>query len=165
MTRLLTLPLILAAAACSDAPGPANDVAIAADNVVIAETDTPTNEASDMPESNGAMPPFAEVPGAHPTAPEPAPVPPKFRGTWAENRAACANVNHPSRLTISGRTARYPDFVIFGEEVTTPTDKQVAFKGKIEGTERPAEAHFSIDATGNTLTDEAGGGTVRIRCV
>ena len=157
MTRLAALPLMLLVAACGDATAPGNDVNLVANEVIV--------ETEGGEEANEAMPPFAEVNGAHPTAPEPAPVPPKFRGTWAESRAACANVNHPSRLTISGRTARYPDLVIFGDEVTIPTEDQVAIKGKIEGTERAAEAHFSIDSTGNTLTDEAGGGTVRIRCV
>jgi hypothetical protein len=144
--------------ACSDHSAPGNDVNYVADNVVLAETDTPDVVA------NEATPPFAEVNGAHPYAPEPAPVPSKFRGTWAESKTACTDLNHPSRLTISGRTARYPTFVIFGDEVTVPTDNQVAIKGKIEGTDRAAEAHFSIDATGNTLTDEAGGGAVRVRC-
>src|SRR5690349_8994684 len=102
MKRLVALPLILLVAACNDAAAPSNDVNYVADNVVSTEAEGGEEVAAD----NGAMPPFAEVPGAHPTAPEPAPVPAKFRGTWAENRAACAEVNHPSRLTISGRTAR-----------------------------------------------------------
>lgn len=158
--RVFAFTLMLAIAACSDPTTPAGEANVVADNVVIAETEGGEEVAAD----NGAMPPFAEVDGAHPTAPEPAPVPPKFRGTWAENKTACTNLNHPSRLTISGRTARYPDVVIFGDEVTIPADNQVAIKGKIEGTERAAEAHFSLDSTGNTLTDEAGGGAVRVRC-
>jgi hypothetical protein len=110
------------------------------------------------------MPPFAEVEGAHPTAPEPAPIPAKFRGTWAESEATCADLADHSRLTISGRTVRHPDFVIFGDSVTLPASDQFALKGKIEATGAPAEAHYSIDASGKVLTDGAGGGTVRVRC-
>ena len=110
-----------------------------------------------------ATPPFAETPGAHPTAPEPAPIPAKFRGTWAENRGACADLKHPSRLTISGRTVRFPTFVMFGDIVTSSGD-QFALKGKIEGTDKPAEAQYFISSDGNNLTDGAGGGAVRVRC-
>jgi hypothetical protein len=153
----------LFASACSDVPAPSNDIVADANEVIVAETDTPASDASDQTNA-GAVPPFAEVNGAHPYPPEPAPIPAKFRGTWAEDKTACTNLNHPSRLTLSGRTARFPTFTIFGDEVTIPANNQVAIKGKIEGTERVAEAHFSLDATGNNLTDEAGGGAVRMRC-
>lgn len=114
--------------------------------------------------ANTAMPPFAEVDGAHPTAPEPAPIPANFRGTWAGNEAACADLKSHSRMTISGRTVRHPDFVIFGDSVTLPAKDQFALKGKIEATGAPIEAHYSINAAGDVLTDEAGGGAVRVRC-
>ena len=155
MKRLAAFPLVLLVAACGDATAPGNDVNYVADNVVIAETDTP--------DANETTPPFAEVNGAHPTAPEPAPIPAKFRGTWADSKTACTNLTHPSRLTISGNTLRFPDFVIFGDDVTA-SGNQFALKGKLEGGNRPAEAHYSLDASGNILTDEAGGGTVRVRC-
>jgi hypothetical protein len=160
--RFAALPLILFVAACGDRTAPGNDVNYVAGNVVIAETDTPTNDVADGAD-NGAMPPFAEVNGAHPTAPEPAPIPAKFRGTWADSKTACTNLTHPSRLTISGNTLRFPDFVIFGDDVTA-SGNQFALKGKLEGGNRPAEAHYSLDASGNILTDEAGGGAVRVRC-
>jgi hypothetical protein len=39
-----------------------------------------------------------------------------------------------------------------------------AVAGHNQRTGAPAEAHFSIDATGSVLTDQAGGGAVRMRC-
>ena len=114
--------------------------------------------------ANSTMPPSVEQPEGNSTAPEPAPIPAKFRGTWAETTALCADANHHSRLTISGRTVRHPDFVIFGDSFTFPTPNQFALKGKVEATGAPIEAHYSIDAAGDVLTDEAGGGAVRVRC-
>ena len=121
------------------------------------------NSVSEAP-ANSAMPPFAEVEGAHPTAPEPAPIPAKFRGTWAESKAGCANLADHSRLTISGRTVRHPDFVIVGDSFEIPASNEFALKGKIEATGAPAEAHYSINAAGDVLTDGAGGGYIRVRC-
>ena len=158
MIRWTTLFLFLMAAACRQAPAPSNDANLVANEVVIAETDTP--EAVE----NEATPPFAEVNNAHPTAPEPAPIPAKFRGTWAESKTACTNLNHPSRLTISGRTVRTPTAVLVGESFTFPAANQFALDGKFEGGGRAGAAHYSLDATGNVLTDEAGGGAVRVRC-
>lgn len=135
--------------------------------------DAATNDAAvpiannPAPEGNVAAPttpPFAEMPGAHPTAPEPAPIPAKFRGNWAESKAACADLKHHSRLGISGRTVRYPTHVLFGDSFSFPAANQFAVKGKVEGTSRPAEAHYSINAGGDVLTDEAGGGAVRVPC-
>ena len=156
--RWTALPLMLLAAACGDAAAPGNDVNLVANEVVIAETDTP--EAIE----NEAIPPFAEVNGAHAAAPEPAPIPARFRGTWAESKTACTNLNHPSRLTISGRTVRTPTAVLVGDSFTFPGPNQVALDGKFEGGGRAGAAHYSLDATGNVLTDEAGGGAVRVRC-
>ena len=101
---------------------------------------------------------------ARPTAPEPAAIPAKFRGTWAEGRAACAQLSHPSRLIISESVIRYPSLALVGEEVDRPTDSSFAVKGHNQRTGAPAEAHYSIDAAGGILTDEAGGGAVRVRC-
>ena len=153
--RWTALTLILLVAACSDAIAPGNDVNLVA-NEVIVETETPA--------TNEATPPFAEVNGAHPAAPEPAPIPAKFRGTWAESKTACTNLNHPSRLTISGRTVRTPTAVLVGDSFTFPAPSQVALDGKFEGGGRAGAAHYSLDGTGNVLTDEAGGGAVRVRC-
>ena len=151
--RLLAILSTLTIAAC-EMPGNSNSAgnAVAESGAANAGGDATTNR------------PFAEVEGAHPTAPEPAPIPAKFRGTWAENDAACADLSNHSRLTISGRTVRHPDFVIFGESFTFPTPDQVAVKGKVEATGAPIEAHYSINAANDELTDEAGGGAVRVRC-
>ena len=158
MIRALPFILTGAAAACGEAPMPTADQANNASGDIA--TTAPANVATNQP-----TPPFAETPGAHPyPAPEPAPIPAKFRGTWAANRGACSDLSHHSRLTISGRTVRFTDFVIFGDSVTLPADNQFAIKGKVEGTDHPAEAHYSLDATGNRLIDEAGGGAIRVRC-
>ncbi len=91
-------------------------------------------------------------------------IPANFRGLWAEGRAACAQLSHPSRLIISESVIRYPTFVLVSERVDLPTGLSFAVKGQNQRTGAPAEAHFSIDATGSVLTDEAGGGAVRERC-
>ncbi len=91
-------------------------------------------------------------------------IPANFRGLWAEGRAACAQLSHPSRLIISESVIRYPTFVLVSERVDLATDLSFAVKGQNQRTGAPAEAHFSIDATGSVLTDEAGGGAVRERC-
>jgi hypothetical protein len=104
----------------------------------------PTDANVAQADANGAeaaLPPFAEVENAHPTAPEPAPIPAKFRGTWAESKTACTNLNHPSRLTISGRTVRTPTAVLVGESFTFPAANQFALDGKFEGGGRAGAAH------------------------
>ena len=149
MTRLLTLAAILLAGACSDATAPTNEVNFVGNGVII-ET-----EGGEELTANEAMPPPAE---------EPAPIPAKFRGTWAESKTACTELNHPSRLTISGRTVRTPTAVLVGDSFTFPAPDQFALEGKFEGSDRAGAAHYSLDATGNDLTAEAGGGAVRVRC-
>ena len=151
--RLLAILSTLTIAAC-EMPTKSNsgDNAVAESGAVNAGNNGATNS------------PFAEIEGAHPTAPEPAPIPAKFRGTWAENEAACADLSDHSRLTVSGRTVRHPDFVIFGDSFTFPSPDQFAVKGKVEATGAPIEAHYSINAANDELTDEAGGGAVRVRC-
>ena len=158
--RLIAILPMLMIAACGPQGQPA-----ATDNspTEIDASEAAENSAPDA-SANTDMPPFAEVDGAHPTAPEPAPIPAKFRGTWAENKAACADLSNHSRLTISGRTVRHPDFVIFGDSVALPAPDQFALKGKIEETGAPAEAHYAISATGDVLTDGAGGGYIRVKC-
>ena len=135
--------LALALTACSDdRASPAANQAGNANEIVIAEADaTP---------SQGAAPAAA--------------IPANFRGLWAEGRAACAQLSHPSRLIISESVIRYPSFVLIGEGVELPTGLSFAVKGHNQRTGAPAEAHFSIDATGSILTDQAGGGAVRMRC-
>ena len=59
---------------------------------------------------------------------------------------------------------RFTDFVIFGDSVTVPKPNEFALKGHIEATGAPAEAHYALSPDGSTLTDGAGGGTVRVRC-
>ena len=107
---------------------------------------------------------MADTPGARPTVPEQAPIPAQFRGTWADSQAACADPRHHSRLGITGRDLRYPDFVLSVDSVAVPAANQFAVKGRIEGTGRAAEAHFSINGAGDVLIDEAGGGAVRVKC-
>ena len=137
----MLIGLALGVAACGDAgaPPPANQAANS-DNNAIDGTDAPAAAAN------------AES------------IPAKFRGLWAEGRAACAQLSHPSRLIISERVIRYPSLVLVSESVDLPTDAGFAVKGYSQRTGAPAEAHFSLDATSNILTDEAGGGAVRVRC-
>ena len=159
MTRNLALIPLFLIAACNAPSAPSADNATS-ENAGEPATENGVTDSAD----NSDMPPFAEVEGAHPTAPEPAPIPAKFRGTWAESKAACADLSDHSRLTISGRTVRHPDFVIFGDSVTIPEADEFALKGKIEATGAPAEAHYSINASNDVLTDGAGGGYIRVKC-
>lgn len=147
---------ILILGACSSQP----EAAPPADNVA-PTVETATNQPDTPAEP---VPPFAEVEGAHPTTPEPAPIPARFRGTWAEQEADCGAFEKLSRLTISGRTIRSPSYVLFGESFTVPAPGQFALEGKYEGSGNVGAAHYSIDAAGDILTDEAGGGMVRMRC-
>ena len=126
-------------------------------------TPAPANDGEVAATDNAVLPPFAETPGAHPTAPEPAPIPAKFRGTWAATKSDCRDLEHHSRLTISGRTVRFTDFVIFGNSVTVPSANEFAVKGVVKGTDHPAEAHYSLTPA-DVLIDEAGGGAIRVRC-
>jgi len=163
MKLLIASSFALLAAGCGDASvKPANDASPVAGNEPVG-ANASSNAVTGSHANESSMPPFAEVRGAHPTAPEPAPIPAKFRGTWADSKASCADIGHHSRLTISGRTVRYPEFVIFGDSVKA-TDDQFALKGKVEDTQRPAEAQFFINDDGDVLTDGAGGGAVRVRC-
>ena len=150
MTRSgVALIALLALASCAQ-PAPAPNEAAANDSAVsVANHDAPVNNA--------------EMPGAEPAAPEPAPIPAGFRGTWADSAAACADPGHPSRITISGRAIRHPDFVMVGDSVTA-SGSQFSLKGHFEGSGRPAEAQFFINQAGDELTDGAGGGAVRVRC-
>ena len=104
-------------------------------------------------------------PGNTATPPEPARIPANFHGLWAEDDAACGELTHHSRLTVTGNSVRYPAFVLAVDSVTQPAPLALAVKGYSKQTKAPTEAHFSIDATGNILTDQAGGGAVRVRCV
>ena len=134
--RLMLTALTLALAACADDRAPA--------------ANKPGNAAAE------ATPAESKAAAAR--------IPANFRGLWAEDRAACAQLSHPSRLIISERVIRYPSFVLVSEGVDAPTQLSIAVKGLNQRTGAPAEAHFSIDATGSILTDEAGGGAVRTRC-
>ena len=122
------------------------------------------NEVSAPAANDAAPPPAAEAPIAPPPPSEPAAIPAKFRGTWANTPNACANLGHYSRLVVSGSTLRYADFVLLGEEFTFPTPDDLAVEGKVEGKDQVAAAHFSLNRHGDLLRDEAGGGTVRVRC-
>jgi hypothetical protein len=141
----ILLPILLAA--CQEAPAPVDNAT--AEEVVIAETENPLA---------GSQTP------AEPAAPEAAPIPAKFRGIWAEQQAVCAQLSHPSRLIISDHSLRFPEFVLEADSVTLPNDDSFAVNGHNKKTDAPMEAHYSVDATGNILTDEAGGGAVRVNC-
>lgn len=112
------------------------------------------------PSPSPTMPPFAEVEGAHPYPPVPAPIPAMFRGVWAETKAACADRAHPSWLGISGRTLQFPDRVVEETKIDLPAARQFVLTDATA-----TEYHFSIDTAGNRLTDEAAGGAVRVRCL
>ena len=131
------------------------------------EPTTPSaNNATEAAEAgNAAMPPV-EGGNASSTAPELAPVPAAFQGTWAESEAVCADRAHPSRLVISGGTLRFYESVLEVARVDAIGPREINVIGTAtgEGTTRPAEYHFSVDAVGATLTDQAGGGMVRRRC-
>ena len=142
MTRLMVSGFALALVACGSDRGASADVAANANEVVIAETDATPAQGT----AGAAL------------------IPANFRGLWADGRAACAQLSHPSRLIISESVIRYPAFVLIGEGIDRPTELSFAVKGHNQRTGAPAEAHFSIDATGSVLTDEAGGGAVRERC-
>lgn len=90
-------------------------------------------------------------------------IPERFRGLWAEDQRACGALTHHSRLVVGDDDLRFPDFVLEVEEVSE-TGEGFAVKGRNKQTDAPAEAHFALDVTGNILTDQAGGGTVRMRC-
>jgi hypothetical protein len=143
------IALIALLASCSQPAQAPNEAAANDSAVSVANVAAPVNNA--------------ETPGAEPAAPEPAPIPVRFRGTWAESKAACVDLKHHSRITISGRTVRHPDFVMVGDSVTA-SETQFALKGHFEGTDRPAEAQYFINEPGDVLTDGGGGGAVRVRC-
>ena len=113
-----------------------------------------------------ATPPVADEDNAQPAAPEPAPVPAVFRGTWAETEALCADRSHPSRLVIAGGSLRFYESVFEVARVDRIGPREINIIGTAtgEGTTRPAEYHVSLDAAGDTLTDQGGGGMVRRRC-
>ena len=149
MKRLLCLAALMLAG-CQ--PGPVDET--------VANTATEQNAAP--ADANVAAPASANV--AAPAEPEPARIPANFHGLWAENESACGELTHPSRLTVTGNSVRFPKFVLAVEAVTQPTPASFAVKGFSKQTKAPTEAHYSIDQTGNLLTDEAGGGAVRVRC-
>ena len=119
-------------------------------------TNVPTNPAT----------PTAEAENDSPAAAQPAAVPEAFQGTWAESEADCGDRSHVSRLVIEERRLRFYESVmeIAGVEQLGPREINITGTSTGEGTTRPSERHLSLDATGETLTDEAGGGMVRRRC-
>lgn len=150
MTRIgLVLIAALGLASCGQPAPASNEVAANNSAVPVANNATPVGNAA--------------TPATPPTAPEPAPIPAKFRGTWADSKTACAHLEHHSRIVISDRTVRHPTFVIFGDSVTASAN-QFSLKGHFEGSDRPAEAQYFINAAGDELTDGGGGGAIRVRC-
>lgn len=155
---LLGPPALLLAGCGAPAPEPAND----SDDTVALNDATVAGDVEAA--ENAAMPPFAEVDNAHPYgAPEPAPIPAKFRGTWTGLAVDCAVLDHPERLTISGATVRAPGRVARVDTVRAD-DRGFAWDGHVEDV--PAErlsGELAIDANGERLTD-ATSGLVRKRC-
>ena len=158
MRRLAILLACASLAACGGDPGEpqANQANEAAGE-----------EAPAAAPGNVTSPP-GEVDNAQPAAPEPAPapIPAAFRGTWAESEALCADRSHPSRLVISGGSLRFYESVFGVARVDRIGPREINIIGTAtgEGTTRPAEYHVSLDAAGDTLTDQGGGGMVRTRC-
>ncbi len=152
--------LLLSLAACggNEATPTAN---VQADTAAV-ETPAPVNDSATADVE--ATPPFAEVNNAHPTAPEPAPIPAAFRGIWAESKALCGDLAHYNRLVVSGATLRFHDFVVRTDDVRKLGSREIEIKGVIEGKSQPSDHHYFLDAAGDTLTDGGGGGTVRVRC-
>ena len=64
----------------------------------------------------------------------------------------------------AGKVKLSPDRTASGDSFSFPAPNQFALKGTFEGSKRAGAAHYSLDGTGNILTDEAGGGAVRVRC-
>jgi hypothetical protein len=124
-----------------------------ADRNAAANEGAPANEAAPAP-----------APAAPPATPETAVIPTKFQGLWANTPSACADQKHYSRLVIADRALRYPDFVIIADSVTFPDANEFAVEGKVEGSNRPASAHFSLNKYGDLLRDEGGGGSNRVHC-
>lgn len=148
--------LVLACALLAACTGdPAEPQPNQAEAEVATTEEAPGNAASPSTESDKPS-----------TAPAAAPIPAAFRGTWAENETLCGDPSHHSRLVIAGGTLRFHDRVVEVARVEAPGPREINIIGTEpgEGTTRPAEHHFSIDSAGDTLTDQAGGGTVRRRC-
>lgn len=139
MRRFLPLVAVIALAGCQAEESAANRAV--ADNNVAEVVAAPANTAD----------------------PAKAAIPERFRGLWAEDQRACGALTHHSRLVVGDDDLRFPDFVLEVEEVSETGDS-FAVKGRNKTTDAPTEAHYSIDATGGILTDQAGGGAVRVRC-
>lgn len=172
------LALIVAVAGCGAPPPAANNVAAApsleTDLNAVPAPDRPPQQTENnadgnvaapepQPSTNGAMPPFAEVPGAHPNPPVPAPIPAAFRGIWAESRALCADLSHPMRLVVSGRTLRFHESVVEESRVDVAGPRRIRVVGTAtgEGETRPAVYRLTLDAAGDRLTVND---AVRVRC-
>jgi hypothetical protein len=127
--------------------------------------ETPEAQAPAAASRNAALS-SAEDDNATATAPRPTAVPSAFRGAWAEGRWICGDRSHLSRLVISADTLRFyeSELQVARVEQIGPREINIIGIATGEGTTRPAEYHYSIDAAGETLTDEAGGGMVRTRC-
>jgi hypothetical protein len=123
------------------------------------------NQATTEGALGNAAPPSAAADNTS-TAAEPAPIPAAFRGTWAESEALCGDSSHPSRLVLTGGMVRFHDSVLQVASVEEVGPREINITGTApgEGTTRPEEYHVSIDAAGDTLTDQGGGGMVRHRC-
>ena len=112
------------------------------------------NRALDSERAAAAIP--AEAPVAKPVIPE------RYRGVWAESRAACAPLAHPSRLVIGDDSLRFPGRVIQVETVSE-RDNGFAVTGRDKKSGATAQAIYTLDVTGNILT-VGESGAQRVRC-
>lgn len=125
-----------------------------------ADTNLAANEVAPAPEAPAA----SVAPAEPPATPSTAVIPAKFQGLWANTPNACKDPKHYSRLVIADRALKYPDFVMVAESITFPSPDEFAAEGKVEGSNRPASAHFSLNKYGDLLRDEGGGGSNRVHC-
>ena len=155
MRRLAILLACASLAACGSEPADPQ-----ANQVQVEEP-----SAEEAP-GNAALAPEETDNTTSPTAPSTTAVPAAFRGTWAGTEALCGEHSHPSRLVISDRTVRFYESVLEVARVEEIGPREINIVGTAtgEGTTRPAEYHYSLDAAGDTLTDQGGGGMVRTRC-
>lgn len=94
---------------------------------------------------------------------QPAGVPERFRGVWAQDAEACTRPAELSRLEIDGDRIRF--YESSGPVVAVDADGdtlQLTARLTGEGETRDAPHAFTLSADGDTLTDA--NGYVRVRC-
>ena len=145
--RLATL-IALALAACQQAAAPGNDAAANQADTRRQSTPTVGRHAGRATDRAGTGDHPAEVPRAVGRGPGGlrAIVAPQPAGDFRQRRSAIRRSSWPARPSSC--------------RATTASRSRAATQAPSAAT----EAHYSVDATGSILTDEAGGGAVRVRC-